>query len=127
MSTEIMNYEEEFKKIAEQTKHALTTAKINYLSAKGKVFTLLDGKTAPKIDCVILDFVRINVLLPPYNPNIRANPKCWAIGRDDATMAPSPNCPSVQAPTCAECKNNKYGSAINGGRGKLALINIALL
>lgn len=118
MSTEIMNYEAEFAKIAEQTKHALTTPKINYLSVKGKIFTLPDGKTTPKITCVVLDFVRINVLLPPYNPNIRPNPKCWAIGRDDAALAPPTHCPAIQATICTECPNNKFGTATNGGRGK---------
>lgn len=118
MSTEIMNYDEEFKKIAEQTRHALTTAKINFISTKGKLFTLLDGTTTPKIACIIVDFIRINSLMPPYNPNVRTNPKCWAFGRDDSTLAPSPNSPAIQAPTCADCAQNKYGSAQNGGRGK---------
>lgn len=118
MSTELMNYEEEFKKIAEQTRHALTTAKINFISIKGKLFTLLDGTTTPKIACVIVDFIRINTLMPPYNPNVKVNPKCWAFGRDDTALTPSSNSPAIQAATCAECPQNKYGSATNGSRGK---------
>lgn len=117
-SQSLIDYDAEFAKIAEETREALTAPKTHFISTKGKIFTLPDGRPAPNLECIIIDFIRINTLMPPFNPNIRQTPKCWAYGRNDAQLAPSEHCPQRQAENCATCAQNKYGSSANGGQRK---------
>jgi len=117
-ATALMNYDEEFARIAEETRYALAPAKGNYISLKGKLFTFPDGRTSPTCDAIVVDFIRINQLMPPYNPAARGNAKCWAMGREDHLLTPDPSIERPQADSCAACAQNKYGSATNGGKGK---------
>lgn len=115
---DLINYDAEFAKIAKETQEALTAPKTHFISTKGKIFTLPDGRPTPHLECIVVDFIRINTLMPPFNPNIRPTPKCWAYGRNDTQLTPSEHSPQRQAENCATCPQNKYGSATNGGRGK---------
>jgi hypothetical protein len=114
----LINYDAEFAKIAEETKNALTATKGNFISNKGKLFTFPDASTKSNFDCVIVDYIRVNTLMSPYNPNIRPVTKCWAMGRDDYLLTPSEKSSHRQADSCTACAMNKFGSATNGGRGK---------
>lgn len=114
----LINYDEEFAKIAAETRDALTQVKGSYISTKGKLFTFPDGQTDSDFNCIVIDYIRCNTLLPPYNPNIRPNPKCWALGRSDHLLVPSERSPQRQAESCTACALNKFGSATNGGKGK---------
>lgn len=114
----LINYDAEFAKIAAETHDALTQVKGSYISTKGKLFNFPDGRTESNFNCIVVDYIRCNTLLPPYNPNIRPNPKCWALGRSDHLLVPSTRSPQRQAESCAACALNKFGSATNGGKGK---------
>ncbi len=114
----LMNVDEELARIAEETRQSLVANKGSYISTKGQIFTLPDGSTLPAIECIVVDFIRLNTLMPPYNPKVHAEPKCWAIGRNDLSLAPADNVPNPQATSCGICEMNKYGSATNGGNGK---------
>jgi hypothetical protein len=115
----LIDYDAILAGISAQTQTALTAVKGNYISNKGKVFTLPGGnQTLPELNCIVIDYIRVNVLLPPYNPKAQINPKCWALGRDDLGMAPSDKCPERQADTCTICAHNQWGSAPNGRPGK---------
>lgn len=114
----LIDYDAEFAKIAAETREALTAPKTHFISTKGKIFTLPDGRTTPHLECIVVDYIRINTLMPPFNPNTRPTPKCWAYGRNDAQLAPSSHCPQRQADNCTTCPQNKFGSATNGGKGK---------
>ena len=114
----LINYDAEFAKIAEETRNSLAPTKGNHISTKGKIFTFPGGATQPNFDCIVLDFIRINQLMTPYNPNVRGVTKCWAMGRNEHLLAPSETATHKQADNCGACAMNKYGSATNGGKGK---------
>lgn len=117
-TTALINYDEEFAKIAEETRHSLAPTKGNHISTKGKLFTFPDGSTQTNFDCIVLDYIRINQLMTPYNPNVRGITKCWAMGRIDHLLTPNEKVTNKQADSCENCTQNKYGSATNGGKGK---------
>ena len=119
MTTELMNYEEILKQISAETSESLIASAGNFISNKGKLFGLPGSdETHNTLKCIVVDYIRINNLLPPYRPNVRVIPKCWAIGRNDKLLVPSDNSPEKQAESCEGCKNNVFGSSPTG-RGKL--------
>lgn len=91
-----------------------------YLSIEGNRFTLVDvaGNTIPiqtlHVDVVIVD-VNDHVSKiyfdpsKPYDPNTPTPPLCFS----DNGIAPSINAGHPQAPTCASCPNNVWGSKIS--------------
>lgn len=119
MTNALVNYEELLKQISTETSESLIPLGGNFISNKGKLFTLPDGVThLNKLECIVVDYIRINNLLPPYRPNVKISPKCWAIGRNDRLLKPSDACPEKQAESCEVCKNNQFGTS-GTGRGKL--------
>ena len=70
---------------------------------------------------VILDAVIENAYYPgEYAPDQARPPKCFAFGRDDATLAPheiTTNANNAESDLCSSCPMNQYGSA-DTGRGK---------
>lgn len=92
----------------------------NKISTKGKLFTLPDGRSNPgPMQVVILDFVAFNSFYKAaWNPNVRAAPACWALGKVLETMKPSENAPEPQHVDCADCPKGAFGSAPGGGKGK---------
>ncbi len=90
------------------------------ISLKGKEFTLPDGSVGSgPMSAIIMDWVSFNMYYSgAYNPKKLEDPKCWALGREVATMAPSDNVPVKQHETCSGCAQNAWGSAVTGGKGK---------
>ncbi len=117
-STALIDYDAEFARIAEETRNSLVPVKGNFISTKGKLFTFPSGPPQNVLDCIVLDYICINQLMTPYNPNVRGVTKCWAMGRDSANLIPSDKSPQRQAENCTTCAMNQYGSATNGGKGK---------
>lgn len=113
--TAIMSYDEELARIAAETQAALTSPKANFISLKGRVFTLPDDTQIKEIECVVIDYIRINQKMTPYAPNQRPVTLCWAIGRNDKALAPGDEVPDPVCKTCAECPDNTFGSK---GKGK---------
>lgn len=79
---------------------------------------------ANQFAAVILDAVRLNTYYPGnFNPNSIEPPRCFAIGRNDAELAPHPDMQKdleffkPQAATCNACPMNEFGSGSNG-KGK---------
>lgn len=71
-----------------------------------------------KLEVVIIDSILANeYYTTKFQPGVPASPGCYAFGGDVTTMAPHPEAPEKQSPTCAACKWNVYGSAENG-KGK---------
>lgn len=73
---------------------------------------------------VIMDAVRLNTFYPKaFNANSIEPPICYAIGRNDAELAPHPDMQKdlnyfvPQAERCSACPHNEYGSDQNG-KGK---------
>lgn len=113
----------------EMAKEAAIAAKMeenvgggNFFSTKGGVLTYNDAPFPNnEMAVVILDSVLENVFYEgDYNPDSPASPLCYAFGRDEATLAPHSKVIELhteQAPSCAECPMNVFGSA-DKGRGK---------
>ena len=119
MTNELMNYEEILKQISAQNEETLIATGGNFISNKGKLFNLPGSNESHNtLECIVVDYIRINNLLPPYRPNVRTVPICWAIGRSDRLLVPSDKSPEKQAENCEVCKNNVFGSSATG-RGKL--------
>lgn len=114
----IMNIDDELERIAEETRQSLVVTKGSYISTKGQVFTLPDKTPLQAVECVVIDFIRVNALMPPYNAKVHAAPKCWAVGRSDNSLAPAEDVPEPKASSCAVCEMNKFGSSQTGGSGK---------
>lgn len=114
-ANEMCNYSEMLASYAGQLTENLAQTSSNYIKTAGKLFTLPNGTSGPSIDCVVLDFIRINRLMPPFNPMKPTPPLCWAIGRKEAELAPT--CENKQAERCATCPKNTFGSS-GTGRGK---------
>lgn len=54
-----------------------------------------------------------------YDPNVRTNPDCYAIGEGKAQeLVPYTESKNKQAEACASCEKFEWGSDPNGGRGK---------
>jgi len=90
---------------------------------QSKQFKFPDGKKVPSFKGVIVDFVSYNAFYAgAYNADVIVPPNCFALGaaKHDDLFA-SKNSPDKQhpegEPACKGCKNNLYGSAING-KGK---------
>jgi hypothetical protein len=83
------------------------------------VFQLPDGRTSPgPLSAVILDFITLNNWYEGiYNPQQRANPACFALGKDLDALKPSENSAKPQGADCASCPRNQWGTG-QGGRGK---------
>ena len=52
-----------------------------------------------------------------FDPNNMTNPVCFAVGKDEDTMKPSPDSTKPQHENCKDCKHNQFQSA-DTGRGK---------
>ena len=69
---------------------------------------------------VILDAARLNTYYPnAYNPQSMDPPVCYAVGRDDASLAPHPDMArdpyfKAQAQNCNSCPMNEFGSGRTG-------------
>lgn len=92
-----------------------------FLNTRGGVFKYQGKQLSNPLAVVILDFVRENGFYEgEFDPEKPRAPKCFAIGREEATLAPplelTPE-KGRQADTCALCQWNRYGSA-EQGRGK---------
>jgi hypothetical protein len=82
----------------------------------------IGGEAVPgnEIDCVILASVtEMAWYKDRYDPDVRANPSCYAIGEGKAEeLKPYAESEMKQAEACVECGKFEWGSDPNGGRGK---------
>lgn len=86
---------------------------------RDKQFEFPDGLiTAGPFDSVIVGWRYLNALYTKrWNPNEVSSPDCWAQGEVEPELAPHESVKKAQAPACAECPYNEWGSGPEG-RGK---------
>lgn len=107
---------------------------VGRLAFRGGVMTY-QGQSIPgnKLNVVILTHAKEHALYQnvidqrPFDPNNPENPICFALAQEDGEMIPHPQALKKQAPSCADCQYNAWGSAPNGGRGKACKENRRLL
>lgn len=116
----LVAWEEELRKELAALADAVEPPSSNRISTKGKIFTLPDGASSGNpLNVVILDFVAYNsYYTQAWNPNVRAKPACWAIGKIIDDLAPSDKVPKPQHADCKTCPKGQFGSAPGGGKGK---------
>lgn len=112
--------EQQLKTELEALGGAIDPPSSNRISTKGKLFSLPDGRSGPgPIQVIVLDFVTHNSYYKAaWNPNVKAPPSCWAIGKNLEDLKPSDKAPEPQHTDCANCPKGQFGSATNGGKGK---------
>jgi hypothetical protein len=117
---DVLDIQAQLKAELEAAKSAVAPPSGFVISTKGKQFTLPDGSvSAGPMVAIILDWVTMNMYYSgAYNPSKPADPECWALGRDLATLGPSEGVPKKQGEDCGSCAKNEWGSATGGGKGK---------
>lgn len=119
-SNQLVDYEAILAKEREAMKEQVGAPPSNKIKMQNKQFVMPDGTTHPgPMNVVILDFVSYNAMYEgQYNPNDIQPPACFAIGKNKAEMAPSPNATNPQSDKCSTCPKNEFGSDPAGGKGK---------
>jgi len=114
-----INYAEQLsKEAAEITKRIAAPSgdRVRFNANRG--FITPDGLEGSELEVVIVDFISTNLFYEgDFDRDNPQAPGCFALGAEPATLVPSSNSPAKQAPTCASCPNNQFGSARNG-KGK---------
>lgn len=103
----------------------------SFISLRGGRFSFNGNQLKDDhMDVVVLDHVAENAYYEGrFDPDAPASPVCFAFGTDEKTMAPHPDAPKPQHPTCQGCPQNQFGSADTGkgkackNQRKLALIH----
>lgn len=117
--TAVVNWQDEMAKEA-QTAAAQERPDNNWISFKSGILSL-NGNVAKdnRVQVIIFDSAYENALYTkPYDPKVIVSPDCWAIGRDEAEMAPTNAVPNPVSPACPSCPNNQWNSDPSGGKGK---------
>lgn len=115
-------WDEELAKYAQAAAELEKGSGGNFFGLKGGILTY-DGAPVPnnKMCVVVLDAILENVYFEgAFDPDNPGSPKCYAYGREDATMAPHQTVVErgdAQHEKCAGCKQNAFGTA-EQGKGK---------
>jgi len=97
----------------------------NKIRASNHKFILPDGtESEGPMRAIILDYKWKNqYFASTFNRNNITPPDCTAIGRDANELIPDANSKNVQADSCADCPQSKWGSR---GRGKACSNKVVL-
>lgn len=124
--TEVMDWEKEMEQQAEVAAAAQRSSGGGgkFLSMKSGVLSFDDTPMPGNQMAVIIlaDIIENSWYEGAYDPSTPASPKCFAFAHDEDDLAPPDAVDKDpyfdrQAPSCAECPRNEWGSA-DTGRGK---------
>lgn len=91
---------------------------LQVISLKGKRFSAGDIKLGTELAVVVLADTYDNAWYDaPYKEDVINAPACFAIGTDEAMLAPHATSPKPQSEDCESCDKNAFGSSSNG-KGK---------
>jgi len=110
-------WDAELAQFAQEASESEVTPSGNFISVRGG-FLEIGGQQVPggSINVLTVDHVFENTFYTKaYDPNNTVNPDCFALGRDEKTLAPHENSAAPQAESCAVCPQNVFGSK---GKGK---------
>jgi hypothetical protein len=118
-STAVANWQAEVTALAVATVEAEKPTG-NWVSFKGGVLSIGGNQMkGNKVEAVIIHSVFENQWYKErYDPNNPTPPHCYALAETDDDLKPHPDAAEPQAPSCAECSKNAWGSDPNGGKGK---------
>lgn len=115
-----VNWEEQMKADAKAQLSAERPA-LAIMSLKSGVMSIGDEAVpGNEIDAIIVASIAENTYYSTrYDPNVRTNPDCYALGEGKATdLVPYEQSKNRQHTDCASCPMFEWGSDPNGGRGK---------
>lgn len=121
MTEALATYNEELAALAKEAAKAEEGAAEFFKVSAGTL--MYNGSPIPnnEMAVVVVDSIHENVYYATqYDPDNPTPPTCFAFGRDDSDMAPHEVCVkagTAQAPKCAKCPHNEFGTA-NLGKGK---------
>jgi hypothetical protein len=118
-STAVADWQAELNALTVQTAEAEKPTG-NWVSFKGGILSV--GGTpmkGNKVEAVVIHSVFENQWYKErYDPNNPTAPHCFALAESDDDLKPHPDAAEPQAPSCAECAKNQWGSDPGGGKGK---------
>ena len=123
--TAIVSWKEKMNAVVAQSA-AMEAPTGGFLSFKGGRMSYDDTPIpGDKMEVIMIDFLLENTwYLEDYNALKPAVPTCYALGRDEATLAPHEECDDPQNTQCGIsgqegcCQYAEWGSDRKGGRGK---------
>jgi hypothetical protein len=119
--TEIVNYESELAKLAEQSIAAeKSSAGISFITTSSGVMKYRDNPIAANsLEVVVLSSpIERLYYTSRYDPTNNAPPTCFALGNTLTGLKPSHLAETPQAESCETCPKNQWGSSTTGGKGK---------
>jgi len=115
-----VSWEEQMKADAKAQLDAERPA-LAFMSLKSGVMSISDTPVpGNEMDCIVVAAISENTWYKDrYDPNVRSNPACYALGEGKAeNLVPYKESEDVQATSCGVCEKFEWGSDPNGGRGK---------
>lgn len=94
---------------------------LSIMSLKSGVMSIGDQPVpGNELNCIVVASVTENQWFSTrYDPNVRSNPDCYAIGEGKAEqLAPMAESKDKQSEACVSCPKFEWGSNPAGGRGK---------
>lgn len=128
--TAVVQWEEEFAKLAEKSVEGVKLGSAKFISFSGGKMSF-GGADVPdnELRCVVVGWAHHNAF---YDPDIRFDPKnpqsplCWATAATEEEMEPH-EVFDQQSDACVGCPHNEFGTADNGrGAGKACKNGIRL-
>lgn len=115
-STALVSLEEQLKRELQNLGKQVDPPSSNKISTKGKLFKVPGGQSGPgPLSVIVMDFIGVNMFYPGvYNPNVKAPPACFSLGKNLEAMVPSESIKTPQHTDCNTCPKNKWGSGPNG-------------
>ena len=117
--TQVNSYEAELLAQAEVASGMEAGGGSGFISCQGGRLKV-DGEEVPgnKMNVVIIDHLLENhYYTERFDPDKLASPVCFAFGTEEALLAPHPDSPQPQHPTCKGCPMNQFGTS-DMGAGK---------
>jgi len=117
--TAVANWESRLAAMAAATSEH-EKAKGDWVSFRGGIFAI-NGQplSGNKAEVVVVASIHENQYYKDrFDPNTPQPPVCYAFGESANELAPHPEASEPQAPSCAECPKNAWGSDPAGGKGK---------
>lgn len=69
------------------------------------------------LNVIVVDYIYENAYYKgKFDPKNKQPPVCFALGHDEATLAPHPDCAEPQSKLCATCPKNQFKSSENPDR-----------
>ena len=112
--TALANWDEELARQAAVAAEQEASTGGDYFSLRGGQLKL-HGLNLPdnQMAVIILDFIKVNAFYDgPFDAETPQTPLCYALGRDEKTLAPHEQAERPQHEGCAKCPHNQWGSLV---------------